>query len=373
MSALEKIAEIEHEMSRTQKNKATNSHLGLLKAKLAKLRQSLMTDATKSGGGGGQGFEVQKSGDARVGLIGFPSVGKSTLLEKLTGAESEVADYEFTTLTCVPGILNYKGAKVQILDLPGIIEGAKDGKGRGKQVISAAMSCSLILIVLDVTKPGAHREVIEKELEGFGMRLNKKPPNIVLTRKEKGGGHLNIAPGCELIDTDEETIEQILKEYRVHNYHLAIRCNATADDIIDVIEGNRRYMPCLYVMNKIDQIPIEELAEISTSPFEVPISAQDEWNIDELKDVMWERMQLIRVYTRQKGEEVDYDEPVILHFDKRTVQDFCRKIHKDILEEFKNALVWGKSAKHDAQTVGKDHILEDEDIVQIVKDVKKVS
>jgi len=132
MTAAQKIADIEFEMSRTQKNKATNGHLGLLKAKLAKLRVALVTERTGGGGGGGgSGWEVQKTGDARVGLVGFPSVGKSTLLTTLTGQESLAAGYEFTTLTCIPGTYNYKGAKVQVLDLPGIIEGAKDGKGRG--------------------------------------------------------------------------------------------------------------------------------------------------------------------------------------------------------------------------------------------------
>ena len=110
-------------MARTQKNKATNGHLGLLKAKLAKLRAEILTEGSK-GGGGGAGFEVKATGDARVGLIGFPSVGKSTLLNRLTGAASEVASYEFTTLTCIPGNLIYKGTRIQVLDLPGIIEGA---------------------------------------------------------------------------------------------------------------------------------------------------------------------------------------------------------------------------------------------------------
>jgi ribosome-interacting GTPase 1 len=80
-----KIAEIEAEMARTQKNKATEGHLGLLKAKLAKLKRELIEGAKTAGGAGGEGFDVQKTGDARVGLIGFPSVGKSTLLTKLTG------------------------------------------------------------------------------------------------------------------------------------------------------------------------------------------------------------------------------------------------------------------------------------------------
>ena len=65
-----------------------------------------------------------------------------------------------------------------MLDLPGIIEGAKDGKGRGRQVIAVAKTCNLIVIVLDAMKPMTHKRIIERELEGFGIRLNKKPPAI---------------------------------------------------------------------------------------------------------------------------------------------------------------------------------------------------
>lgn len=81
---------------------------------------------------------MSKSGDARVALVGFPSVGKSTFLSKITKTKSEAAAYSFTTLTAIPGVLEYGGAEIQILDLPGIIEGASEGKGRGRQVISAA-------------------------------------------------------------------------------------------------------------------------------------------------------------------------------------------------------------------------------------------
>lgn len=144
-----------------------------MQAKLAKLRRDLIDPASGGGGGGarGDGFEVNKVGDARVGLVGFPSVGKSTLLNKLTGTFSEVAAYEFTTLTCVPGMIRYRGAKIQLLDLPGIIEGAKDGKGRGRQVIATARTCNLIVIVLDCLKPITHKKLIEHELEGTSIYL----------------------------------------------------------------------------------------------------------------------------------------------------------------------------------------------------------
>lgn len=112
MTTAQKIAEIEAEMHRTQKNKATEGHLALLKTKLAKLKRELIEPARGKGGGKAEGFDVKATGDARVGLIGFPSVGKSTLMTKLTGTFSRAADFEFTTVTCIPGVFNYRGTKI---------------------------------------------------------------------------------------------------------------------------------------------------------------------------------------------------------------------------------------------------------------------
>ena len=88
-------------MARTQTTKATAKHLGLLKAKIAKLKRELINPSTAGGGGAGAGFDVARTGVASVGFIGFPSVGKSSLMSRLTGTHSEAADYEFTTLTAV--------------------------------------------------------------------------------------------------------------------------------------------------------------------------------------------------------------------------------------------------------------------------------
>lgn len=108
-------------MARTQKNKATSFHLGQLKAKLAKLKRELLTPTSSGGGGGGAGFDVARTGVASVGFIGFPSVGKSTLMTRLTGQHSEAAAYEFTTLTSVPGQVMYNGRPSPIpkLRIPG--------------------------------------------------------------------------------------------------------------------------------------------------------------------------------------------------------------------------------------------------------------
>jgi len=365
-TTVQRIKDIEDEMAKTQKNKATSFHLGQLKAKLAKLKRELLTPSSGGGGGGGAGFDVPKTGIASVGFIGFPSVGKSSLMSGLTGVESVAAAYEFTTLTTVPGTINVHGAPIQILDLPGIIEGAKDGRGRGRQVIAVARSCNLLFIVLDVLKPLGDKAVIENELEGFGIRLNKTPPNILIKPKTKGG--ITISNTVPLTKIEPEEAKAVLAEYKLSNADVSFRCDATLDELIDVIEGNRIYMPCIYVLNKIDAISIEELDLIYRIPNSVPISAKDWMNIDELIEVMWEKLDLVRVYTRPRGRLPDYSAPVVLRRSACTVKDFADAIHKSIWEQSKYCIVWGASVKHSrGQKCGGEHVLKDEDVVQLVK------
>jgi small GTP-binding protein len=132
-------------------------------------------------------------------------------MSRLTGQHSEAAAYEFTTLTSVPGQVVYNGAPLQMIDLPGIIEGAKDGRGRGRQVIAVAKTCHLIFIVLDVNKPLTDKRVIESELEGFGIRINKEPPNITFKKKDKGG--LNITSTVPLTHIDNDEIRAVMSEW----------------------------------------------------------------------------------------------------------------------------------------------------------------
>eukprot|EP00842_Homolaphlyctis_polyrhiza_P002310 jgi/Hompol1/307/HPOL_002762-RA len=363
MGILEKIADIEKEIARTQKNKATEYHLGLLKGKLAKYRTMLLEPAGKSGPKG-VGFDVVRSGDARVAMVGFPSVGKSTLLSKVTGTVSEVAGYEFTTLTCIPGKINYKGAQIQLLDLPGIIEGAAQGKGRGRQVIAVAKTADLILMMLDATKGPRQREILEEELEAVGIRINTHRPNIYF--KVKKGGGISFNATVKLTHLTERTVYGILHDYKIHNAEVLIREDATVDQFIDVVLGNRKYIKCLYCYNKIDQISIEEVDRLARQDYTVVVSCESDLNIDYLIDQMWYYLGLIRVYTKRRGEIPDFAGGLVL---KRgsTVEQVCKGIHRSLLDEFKFALVWGASAKHNPQRLGLTHVVEDEDVIQVVK------
>ena len=359
----EKIAEIELEMSRTQINKATMHHICLLKARLARLKREELEIVSRKSGASGPGFEVRRSGDARIGLFGFPSVGKSTLLNSLTGATSKVAAYEFTTLTPVPGVITINGAKIQILDLPGIIEGAADGAGRGKQVIAIARTCSLILMVLDGMQSLELLKILENELSGYGVKLNKIPPKNRIDKRDKKG--ITVSSSCPQPELDEDTIIQILKnDYKIHHAAVHLDQPATIDDLIDVLEGNRIYLPCIYVINKCDQLLPEQIAEFSKRPDTICVSAQKCINLDILVSTMWEYLDLIRVYTQPKGKPID-PEPVVLYSTRCTVRDFCDKIHSGLIDDFNYALVTGTSVKHFQCKCGRDHELQDGDVVTI--------
>ncbi|KAF9229604.1 P-loop containing nucleoside triphosphate hydrolase protein [Gyrodon lividus] len=317
-------------MARTQKNKATEYHLGLLKAKLARYRAQLLEPTTKSGPTG-VGFDVQKSGDARVALIGFPSVGKSTLLSKCTHTASETAAYEFTTLTAIPGVIEYQGARIQLLDLPGIVEGASQGRGRGRQVVATAKTADVILIMLDATKSEEQRRLLEIELDAVGIRLNKRKPDVVFKRKITGGITLNTT--VKLTKTDEKTIRTILASYKLHNCDVMIREDITTDEFIDVLIGTRKYIPCLYA------ISLELVDKLARTESTVVISCEMDLNLDYLIERIWESLGLVKVYTKKRGERPDLSDPVCLRRGA-TIEDVCLGIHKSLATNFRYGLVW---------------------------------
>ncbi len=358
MTLEEEIKSIQDEMDKTQKNKATEHHLGRLKAKMARLKDELIKRAI-SAKGGAEGYSVKKSGDATVTLVGLPSVGKSTLINKLTDAHSEVGAYEFTTLDVIPGIMEYRQAKIQILDLPGLVKGASAGRGRGREVISVIRSCDLILMIVDAFN-FKQLKVLEDELYDAGIRINQRPPDVTITKLIKGG--VTVTSTIDL-SLDHETIKTILGEYKMHNALVNIREDITADQLIDVIRANRVYIPAIVVVNKIDLVDRELVKKFPNDSLK--ISADMELNLDVLRDEIYDRLGFINVYLKPQGEQADMEEPLIMR-EGCTVGDVCDRLHKDFRRKFRYARVWGDSAKHAGQRVGLDHLLEDGDVLTII-------
>ncbi len=362
----QRIRALEEELAKTPSNKATQHHRGLLKARIAELRDSKERKSAGTGTSLG-GYNVKKSGDATVVLIGFPSVGKSTLLNKLTNADSEVGGYEFTTLDVVPGMLEYNDAKIQILDVPGIIEGAARGKGRGREILSVVNNSDLVIIMTDVFRI-KHIQTIKKELYDGKVRLNRKKPDVEIQKTIKNGIVVNTA--VKLTKIDKETIRNVLRGHRIMNANVVVRSDVDDDEVSDVILGNRRYVPMIVVVNKTDFVGPERIEEIKKELGDEDdllfISADAGKNLEDLKQKIYDRLDFISIYTKPVGKQADMSEPLIM---KRncTIGDVCDNLHKTFRKRFKYARVFGDSAKFPGQRKNLEHVLLDGDIVEIHK------
>jgi hypothetical protein len=358
MAALEeRIRELEEELKRTPYNKATQRHIGRLRARIARLKE----EKKKRTKAGVRSHGIRKSGDATVVLIGFPSVGKSSLLNRLTSASAKVAGYPFTTLEVIPGVMEYRGARIQILDVPGLINGASAGRGRGREVLSIVRSADLVVLLIDVFNL-QQLEVLKQELHSAGIRLDQEPPRVKIKPRPKGG--ISISSTAKLTRIDEETIKDVLAEFRIYNAEVAIREDITLERLLDAVVGNRVYLPSLVVLNKIDLVREEYITEIKTKLDCIPVSAKTGANLEALKEAIYSRLEFIRVFTKQPGEKPDLREPLIL-VKGSTIADLCSRLHGDFKENFRYARVWGSSARHGGQRVGLRHVLADNDIVTI--------
>ncbi|MDG5776350.1 GTP-binding protein [Haloarculaceae archaeon H-GB2-1] len=366
MGLEEEIQEIEEEIANTPYNKSTESHIGRLKSKLAEKKEKL---EQQSSSGGGDGYAVEKHGDATVALVGFPSVGKSTLINALTNADSETGSYEFTTLDVHPGMLKYNGANIQVLDVPGLIAGAAGGRGDGKAVLSVVRTADLVVFVLSVFEIEQYARLSE-ELYNNKIRVDQEPPRVSIRKKHKDGITVNASVD---LDLDESTIGEMLRQHGYVNADVTIGEQVDIDRLIDGIQDNREYIPSIVTVNKADLIDpdyvdtvYDDLREHDIDPDDaIFISAEEEKGLDSLKERIWEELGLIRIYMDKPGRGVDYDEPLML-FEGATIEDACEKIGGDFKERFRFARVSGPSAKHDEQQVGMEHELADEDVLRII-------
>ncbi len=354
-----RIKELEDLIANSQYNKRTQKAIGLYKAQLARLKDKV---AGRKSGWKSEGYAVRKTGDGTVVLLGFPSVGKSTLLNGITGAESEVGSYAFTTLSVIPGVLEYEHAKIQVLDVPGIVSGAASGKGRGTEVFSVLRNADLILVLVDVQFP-EHHDVIMKEIYDSGVRLNKKKPDVKIKKTAKDG--IKISKTVRLPHLNNETIESVLRTFRINNADVVIRSNITVDELIDCIEDNKKYVPGITVLNKVDLVSKEYAEKIARKiQANLMISAEKKDHLEELKEIIFSKLDLIRIYMKEPGKEADLEEPLIIKRDS-TVEDVCRKLHKDFVKQFKFCRIWGQSSKFPGQKLSLKHKLKDNDILEI--------
>ena len=225
----------------------------------------------------------------------------------------------------------------------------------------------IIIILVDVFNE-RHFDVLIKELYDAGIRINVPKPDITIKKSSHGGVRLN-AVGT--LDLDIEEVRSILSESKVMNADILIRGNASQDDFIDAVQGNRVYIPAFIAVNKVDLVDKPRYREIErdlTSRFgsaPIMISAAAGFHTEELKDAIYDCLGFMRVYLKPVGEDADLEEPLIIRR-KSTVEDVCNKLHREFVQKFRYGRIWGKSVKHPGQRIGLTHRLIDGDILSIV-------
>jgi len=341
----EQIISIEKEIRETPYHKATEHHIGKLRARLARLKDKEIEQTSKKGGGGG-GYAVKKEGDATVVLVGHPSVGKSTLLNALTNAKSKIAPYAFTTVSVIPGMMVYKNAYIQILDVPGLIEGAEEGKGRGREVLSVARGADLLLLMTDIARRSSVDKILET-LEKNGIRINQNPPQVTVEKKAGGGIgiHTNIKQ-----EVGKETIKDIAQEFGLHNAEITIKEKLPLDRLIDAFSENRAYLPVIFVINKTDLLKKVTAGNESTSCTFHYISAEKKEGLETLKETVWKMLGFVRVYLVRSDTQPNFEHPIVMK-EGQTLLDVAEKIGSEFAEGKKGAKIWEAGAKFPGQEV----------------------
>jgi len=306
-SPAEKIASLEELISTIPKHKGTDHLRADLRRRLSKLKSS--SQAKKSLSKRDSAFHIGNEGAGQVVVIGPTNVGKSALVAALTNATPEVSDAPYTTWQPTPGMMRIKNIQVQLVDTPPL-----------------------------------NRDFVEPEL----LKLIRRSDVMALVVD------LQTDPVAQL----EDTIA-LLRDHHIVPCHLKEGCPEP---------GRLTFIPLLVLANKNDDESSDENFEILCQLLEdewplLPISAATRRNFDRLEEILFEQLGVIRVYTKAPGQEPDLNVPYALKKGS-TVEDLAGKIHKDFVQNLKLARVWGE-AVYDGQTVGRDYVLQDGDVVEL--------
>ncbi|NHJ87110.1 MAG: TGS domain-containing protein [Asgard group archaeon] len=366
----DKIVKLERFIALVPKHKATEKLVARLRSRLVKYKAEVEEKRKRQKSlGKGPTWVVPKDGDAQVSFVGIANSGKTQLLKVLTGANVKGTDYPFSTEKPEPGVLDCGGAIIQLIDLPSIYPNYKNESKNGPVLFSQIRAADLIVFVLDLTKePIEQMKLLLDELYSGDIRVNKEKPPIELKKTGSGG---SIIIGLDKIDATREEINEILHEQSMYNVSLKIIKQMTLGDLVEALDDSIVYLKGIIVANKGDLLGSKEnyqkLHEKYSNRFKIlPISALKREHLDELQKLIFEQLELIRVRSKEPN-GVIAPKPIVMKVGA-SVGDVAKVIHSRFYENFRQAKIYGPSAKFDGQSVGLNHILQDGDILEIFAD-----
>ncbi len=306
-STAEKIACLEELLGTIPKHKGTDKLRAGYRRRLSKLKAA--EDAKKRPGRQESAYHMNREGAGQVVVVGAPNVGKSSLVAALTNARPEVSEAPFSTWEPTPGMMPVEDIQIQLIDTPPLSQEFVE-----PQLLDLIRQSDLVLLVVDVqTDPLGQLHGTLAFLREHG--IDPRPRTGPFPQERPTGA-----------------------------------------------------VPILVVANKDDNEEFDEVLTIFLELMEddwpvVPLSAASGRHLEDLKRSVFDRLEIIRVYSKPPGKKPDLNRPFVLPKGS-TVEYLAGKVHKDFLENLKAARVWG-SGSFDGQMVGRDHVLSDGDVVEL--------
>ena len=243
---IEKTKKLENSLNKLQKayNRTPGTIMGqsvplkaLLKSKIKKLKAEIIEASKRIHY---EGFYVRKMGDATVALVGFPSSGKSSLINAIASTRSKTAQYAFTTTSIIPGTMIFRDAHIQIFDMPGIIEEAHMGVGRGRMVIAGMKVADLLVFVVDINMLYQFEKLVS-EFAVLNINLNKLRPHYTVIDQPSGGIRIEVNRS----GLPEDELREILEDFGIKNALFSIWDPVSEDEFIALLAGKASYIRAL--------------------------------------------------------------------------------------------------------------------------------
>lgn len=352
---MEKLAALEEMRSHAPQHKGGEALKGEINSKIAKLKLELEKDKKQAAKrGGGPTLSVKKDGVGQLVLVGLPNAGKSTFFNAVTGLNSLVGDWEFTTSKPEIGMVDFKGAKIQLVDLPPIVEGSSEGKVNGKEILAVVRNADALVVVVSVATQDEDWRIISNELKNSGILLNRRKPNIKITATTFPGISIT---GKEFLKIPMEQFVNFLKTMGMHNAQVILQEDTTIEKITEAMDDTLVYKRTMIVYTKG-----RPTRRVDAGESAMHIA----WDVNnprpnEMANKLFEVLDKVYVYTKKPGQDAAKLPLVVPQ--GATVLDVATQVHKDIVQNLKYAKIWG-SAKFEGQRVAKDYIVQNGDIIE---------
>ena len=320
-------------------HKGTMKLRGEMNRKISLIRDDLDKKRRMGTGksSGGPKLFIEKEGSAQIALVGMTNVGKSALMTAVTNSKVLVTPTPFSTHEPVPGIMSYGNVQFQIVEAPAVMEGAAEGKAGGNVTLGLARNADGVILMLDLGRdPIEQLELILAELEKARVLVYKPSGKVDIDRRHSGTALRVILLG-KLVNCSMNQVEQLLRDYKVHDAIVHITGEVTLEDVENAIYETTIYKPAVIVANKLDlmkaNVNLKHLKTFVNGKLPiVAMSAQNKVGLQELGKALFDSLGIIRIYTKEPGNKAHQDRPFALK-KGATVNELAKNIHKELLDE----------------------------------------